>query len=452
MTTPTTAADTGTPRGGAGRLRARMERWRPVVLPTVVLWLLATVVTAGFLHPFDVTEYERYAHAALRAPLLHRFPLEYPAPALVVFLLPLLVPLGYQWAFAVVAGVALMVLVSAYDRAAVAGWDARCAGRLIVYLALGSVMVLTGRFDVFAAAATLLAVRAARRERWSAAWTWSAAGVALKLFPAALWPVFVVAEWRRTGRAPLRRLWWVAGSAALVAGVPALLDPGAALNVAHYYLHRPVEMGSLPAGLSVLFDAHGTGWVASFHSENVVSGVTGAFSLAVEAAAVCGCAWTWWAQARGRLPMQAACLLTLTLAVLGSKVLSVQYLIWLMPLWALYRLRVSWLLASLANLVIFPYVASATKFGYVPGHAFALSLTLTFFVRDVLIAAGTWAWLRSVLRAQDGDVARGRHGVGDSQGRDQALGGEGQGHGGARGGGARTPARHGDVHVASDGG
>jgi len=76
VTTRTTTVDTGTPPLPAGRLRARLERWRPVVLPTLVLWLLATVVTAGFLHPFDVTEYERYAHAALRAPLLHRFPLE----------------------------------------------------------------------------------------------------------------------------------------------------------------------------------------------------------------------------------------------------------------------------------------------------------------------------------------------------------------------------------------
>jgi hypothetical protein len=90
-------------------------------------------------------------------------------------------------------------------------------------------------------------------------------------------------------------------------------------------------------------------------------------------------------------------LATLTFVMLGSKVLSVQYLMWLMPMWALYRLRVSWLLAAAANLVIFPYVVSATHFGYIPTHPFAVSLTMTYFARDVLVGVGTVLWLRSVL-------------------------------------------------------
>ena len=95
--------------------------------------------------------------------------------------------------------------------------------------------------------------------------------------------------------------------------------------------------------------------------------------------------------------MQAACLATLSFVVLGSKVGSVQYLMWLMPFWALYRLRVSWLVAAATNVAIFPYAVSAGKFGYVPTHTFAISLTMIFFVRDVLMAAGTVAWLRAEL-------------------------------------------------------
>jgi hypothetical protein len=93
--------------------------------------------------------------------------------------------------------------------------------------------------------------------------------------------------------------------------------------------------------------------------------------------------------------MQAACLATLTLALLGAKVLSAQYLMWLMPLWALYRLRPVWLLAALANVVVFPYEVSAQSVTPVPTHVFDTSLTLAFFARDVLIAWGTWTWLRS---------------------------------------------------------
>jgi len=372
-----------------------------VVLPALVLWVMAAAVSTTVLRPYDVLEYERYAHAALHAPLLHRLPTEYPAPALAVFLLPLLLPLSYSWAFAVLAGIAILVLVTSYETSALAGWDVRSAGRLIIYLALGAVMVLTGRYDIFATAAAFLSVRAARRDHWSAAWTWSSVGFVLKLFPAAFWPVFLIAEWRQTGRIPLRRLGWMAGSACLIAGVPALLDHGAALNVLHYYLHRPTEDGSLPAGLSVLLDWHATHWVSTFNSVNVVSPITAGLSTGIELAAVGACVWVWWQQIRGQLPLEAACLATLTFVMLGSKVLSVQYLIWLMPLWALYRLRVTWVLASMANLVIFPYVISATGLGYLPEHAFAVSLTLTFFARDVLLAVGTWVWLRATLDVRE---------------------------------------------------
>src|SRR5579864_5324596 len=163
----------------------RVEQYRPVVAPALVLWVMAAVVTVTLLKRGDVKEYMQYAHGALHAPLFHRLPNEYPAPALAVFLLPLLVPIPYPWAFALLAGVALVVLVTSYEGSGIPGWDVRSAGRLIIYLALGTVMVLAGRYDVFATAAAFLAVRAARGERWAAAWTWSSIGFALKLFPAA---------------------------------------------------------------------------------------------------------------------------------------------------------------------------------------------------------------------------------------------------------------------------
>jgi hypothetical protein len=384
------------------------RQWRPVIMPALVLWALATVVACTALRPFDVTEYERYAHAALHAPLLHHLPLEYPAPALVVFLLPLLLPLSYPWAFALCAGVVLLFLVASYDGSSLPGADLDGARRLIMYLALGAVMVLTGRYDIFATAAAFWSLRAARGDRWSAAWTWSCVGFLLKLFPAILWPALVIAEWRRKGRPPVRRLAWVAASLVLIAGVPATLDHAGALNALHYYLRRPSEIGSLAAGLSLLVDWHATTWVNSFHSVNVVNPVTVPLSMVLEVLAGLGCLWTWWLQARGRLRIEVACLLTMSLVVLGGKVLSAQYLMWLMPLWALYRVRVAWLLAALANLAVFPYAATAQSLGYVPTHVFAVTLTLSFLSRDLLMAWGTWMWLRSVSDEQP--VSAWRHG------------------------------------------
>jgi glycosyl transferase family 87 len=372
------------------------RQWRPVIVPALLLWVVGTVVSCVYLHPFDVTEYSLYAHAALRAPLLHRFPLEYPATALAVFLLPLLLPFSYPWAFAVIAGIVLILLVTSYEGSGVAGMDMEAARRLIVYLAVGASILITGRYDIFAAAAVFWSMRAVRQGRWSAAWTWSCLGFLIKLSPAIFWPALFIAEWRRSGRIPFRRLLWMAVSVVLLAGVPALLNHGAALNALHYYTHRPDEMEGVPAGLSLLLDWQHTVVVQSFGSVNVVNAFTTPTAIVVEALAALGCVWVWCLQWRGRLPIEAVLLTTLTLAVLGSKVGSAQYLIWLMPFWALYPIRPQWLFACVANIVAFPYGAGG-GLGVVPTHAFTDSLTLILLTRNVLIAWGTWSWLRSVL-------------------------------------------------------
>jgi hypothetical protein len=144
-----------------------------------------------------------------------------------------------------------------------------------------------------------------------------------------------------------------------------------------------------------LLDWNHTMVVNSFHSINLVSAVTGPTAVVVEALAVLGCLWMWWTQLRGRLPVEAVCLGTLTLAVLGSKVGSAQYLVWLMPLWALYPIRPQWLLACAANLIAFPYGSGGAYL--VTGRAFTDSLILILLARNVLIAWGTWSWLRSLM-------------------------------------------------------
>jgi hypothetical protein len=189
----------------------------------------------------------------------------------------------------------------------------------------------------------------------------------------------------------------MAGSFLILAGIPALLNRAGALNALRYYLRRPTEIGSVPAGLSYLIDWHGSSLVKSFESINVVNGITGPVSVIVAVVAGVGCLWIWRAQIQNRLPLEAACLAALTFALLGAKVLSAQYLMWLMPLWALYRMKPVWLLAALANVVVFPYEVSAQSITLVPTRVFDITLTLIFLARDLLIAWGTWTWLRTVM-------------------------------------------------------
>ncbi|HZU78362.1 MAG TPA: glycosyltransferase family 87 protein [Acidimicrobiales bacterium] len=381
-------------------MRTRIVAWassepaRRIVLPGVALWVLATIVAGKFINSIDVAEYDKYAHAALHTPYFHALPKEYPAPALLIFISPLALPIPYQWALAVPIGIVLGALIFSMAKEQRGVDGTYPAERVIVYLMLGAVMFLTGRYDIFGAAAAFWAVRAGRDGRWGAAWFWSGVGFAVKLFPAALWPVLLLGEWRRTGRIPWIRALWIAGAGAVTFGVPYVLNHGAALNAVHYFTGRPPELGSLAAGLSFVLDPPAWHWVHSFGSLNAVSPVVGPLADLIEVAAGLGCVAVWWRQSRGRLSLEASALATFTLVVLGSKVLSVQYLVWLMPLWALYRVRASWLAACALNSAIFPFTVSASTFGYLTVEGYVRWLVGAYLIRDVILVAGSVRWFR----------------------------------------------------------
>lgn len=377
-----------------------LRAWRPVLAPALVVWVMASALTAVLhLSNGDLGEYHRYALAFLHPHGGARLPAEYPAPALLVFLAPLLLPVPYAWGFCLLAAVALVALLRGFSGPNSGELDVPGALRLVAYLALGAVMFLTARYDLFAVAAAFLAFRAGRGGRWGAAWAWSSAGFLLKLFPAVLWPVFFLAEWRATGRMPWRRLAWAGASLALLVAVPLAVEPGAAGNAVHYYLARPSEIGSLGAGLALVSDPHAWHYVLSFHSVNAVGPLVAPMSALVSMAAVAGLAATWWAQASGRLTLEAAALCSLTLLVVGSKVFSVQYLLWLLPFWALERPRAGWIGAAVVSTAVFPLTVSAMTLGHLGAGQYLVSLTLADLLRDLLVVAGTVVWLRG-MRAE----------------------------------------------------
>ena len=176
-----------------------------------------------------------------------------------------------------------------------------------------------------------------------------------------------------------------------------LFDRSALGTVLAYYVHRPPEIGSVAGGLS-LVDWHHWQAVLSFHSINTTDPLARGLAPLLQVAGVVAIAWTWWLQARERLTLEAACLASLTLLVLTAKVGSVQYFMWLMPFWALYRFRVTWLLACVANTVVFPFAAWAGQFGHLTSRAHAVSFTVTYLARDLLVAVGTIGWFREVRR------------------------------------------------------
>lgn len=320
------------------------------------------------------------------------WPREYPPLALLLFLWPLLLPLGYAWAFALSAAV----------QAGVVGWigenrQAGAGARFMGYVALGAAGVLTSRYDIFPAACLVFSVWAAEDHRYARAWGWAALGTLLKLFPVVMGPLLLLQERRDTGR----WRWDRAGLAALVtaAGIilPTWLDNGT-VPAFSYLGGRPPNIGSLAAGLLDLIDRH-VRLQFGYGSLNVLGPhthlMTGALAIAAVAGIITVC-WMFW---RGYLSVTVGAIALVTLLILGTKVFSVQYLIWLMPLWAQYPFSRRLALAALLNTAVYPFLFNA----FIADPArYGPFLVLTALARNTVLVLGTFALVHRQWRQARG--------------------------------------------------
>ncbi len=339
------------------------------VFAVIELWL------AVHFPESDVGEYHRYATMALTSPIFHHWPREYPAVSLFVFLLPVLLPVGYRLGFALFALLALAVLVKKGTRHFGPLWGMR----LLLYLGVGTVGLFSERYDIFASLAAFAGVEFAFRKKWLGAWAFVLLGFLLKLFPAVFWPVFLIQEHRETGRWRFDRLALSLGIGLVVIGGQALLAQHQAFTSYRYLLDRPVEIGSLAASLTALFTHFHIFY--AFGSQDVrAHGMAAMFSDGLSVAGIIAWLVIFYQQLRGRLSFEAALILTLGVLLLTTKVFSAQYLIWLAPLIAMRRLN---------GYLIFAYLL--TTIGYPVGYAVPglfPAVIYLFLARNVLLLIG----------------------------------------------------------------
>jgi len=234
-----------------------------------------------------------------------------------------------------VAALAVMLLTAslARERALTAAW-------IVALSPLLTGAVVRTHFDLVAVALMLGALLALIRGRPTAGFALLGAGAMTKLFPALLVPV--VAAWlvaRRRGGDAAR------GAAVFVAVVAVVSLPflgGGYVDAYRYQLERPVQIESTPAtvifalggshvtGTSTVPDAHGSNGLVG-GSADVVEAVFTALLAATLALVVV-------LVARGppeeRRLLLGALAAVLAFAALG-KVLSPQFLVWLVPFGAL---------------------------------------------------------------------------------------------------------------------
>jgi uncharacterized membrane protein len=257
------------------------------------------------------------------------FAVEYPPGALPVFVVPSLLGGSYAATFSwlmAACGIALVVLL------ALARPGAAFFAALAPVLA-GSLIL--SRFDLWPALLASAALVALLSERHSLGWGLLGAAVAAKLWPLAFVPVALVWSYRH-GRA--RSALWGAGVAAAAFAPFLVLSPGGLWSSLNGQLSRPLQIESLGAAFLTTFGQPAV--VTSHGSQNVVG--HGAVAAALSVAQVVVLCALCVAFARGPVTAErlvryaAACTCAF---VAFDKVLSPQYLLWLIPLVPLVRGR-----------------------------------------------------------------------------------------------------------------
>jgi len=271
-------------------------------------------------------------------------------------------------------------------------------------LALGSV-ILT-RFDLWPAELVAAAVAALVSEKVRIGHALLGVGVAAKIYPAVLVPLAVTYVWKRHGRREaLVCLAWAVGVLAVIFLPFVVIAPGGVWHSVSFQLGRPLQVESL--GASLLLAAHhafGVGITGdtSHGSQNLVGGTADLLGAASTVAQALVLIWIWTVFARGPATKDAlvrAVAVAICAFVAFGKVLSPQFLIWLLPLVPLVRGRRGvWastlLLASLVLTQIwFPF-----RYYRLAEH-FEAGLSWVLLARNLTLVALTAVLLISLRRA-----------------------------------------------------
>ena len=293
----------------------------------------------------DTPVYQHYGEAVLDGRVPYRdFDLEYPPAALPIFVLPALARADdyggafelLMWACGVAAIVSLGLALAAVDAGSTRLYAA--IGFLaLAPLALGSVIL--SRYDLWPAALTIAAVAALLGGRERVGFAILGLAAAAKIYPFVLLPLALVWAARRRGT---RELWVGLGCfAAVVAAclLPFLiLAPGGVAHSIGEQLGRPLQLESL--GASLLLAAQQLGLyeatVTSSHGSQNLAGrlpdSLASIQTAFQAVAV-AVVWALFAtRDRGREGLLVASAAAVAAFVAFGKVLSPQFLIWLLPL------------------------------------------------------------------------------------------------------------------------
>ena len=356
----------------------------------------------------DTPRYERYGNELLDGRLPYRdFYMEYPPGALPVFVAPALGSgEGYATRFKLLQcllGVLTVALVALALRARRAGPRRLATAVAFIGLApaaLGTVFLVN--FDLWPTLLTTAALAALLHGRERLGLAALAAGTAAKVYPLVLLPLALLFIRERSGT----RAAWIAGAVfagtlTAVALPFALLSPGGfgfSLSVA---IRRPLQIESL--GSSFLLAAHQLGTYdpgvnSHYDSQNLDGALphgVAAATLLLEALALLA-VWAWFARRPAADRFLVAAAAAVTAFVAFGKILSPQYLVWLVPLVALLPQRRALAASLLAAALVLTQLWFPSRYGDLVALG---SVSWLVLARD-LVLVGLFVLLAQTLRSE----------------------------------------------------
>jgi hypothetical protein len=375
----------------------------------VVSW---TVLHVGFYtnkQIIDTPVYQHYGNLIADGKVPYRdFAVEYPPGALPMFALPGLARHGHDqqvsagfrrafetlmWMCGALALASMAVVLRQLRRNNAEVWFPLLFAALAPLL-LGSVIL--SRFDLWPTAIVAAALAALVSGRLRTGHLLLGLGVTAKIYPAVFIPLGVMYVWKRAGRR--EALTCLALALAVVAAVflPfAVLSPGGVWHSISIQLSRPLQVESL--GAAFLLVAHhvfgfGLAGETSHGSQNVAGTAAVVLAVATSILQVATLFWIWLSFARGSGSREA--LVRSTAAALCAfialgKVLSPQFLIWLIPVVPLARGRRGlWASALLAVALVLTQLWFPFRYFRLALH-FESGLSWVLLARDLALVAMT---------------------------------------------------------------
>jgi hypothetical protein len=164
-----------------------------------------------------------------------------------------------------------------------------------------------------------------------------ALAVAAKVYPLVLLPLALIETWEHGGRDAVRRAAaWFGGVLVLVHLPFAVLGPGGLRFSYWVQLKRGLEVESLGGGILLVLDRIGV-YSATLRDEapgsrDVVGSVANGVAILSSLAVIAAVLYVAWVYLRGGRDRLLACAAAVTAFVAFGKVLSPQYMSWLVPL------------------------------------------------------------------------------------------------------------------------